>query len=87
MAHAKPGAQIALGLKPEVTRAQFEQAIHQERAEELLNWMNVFAGEMILRCWRTVHTLRSGLGHEWRPSGRSDTTIVYTTIAVRANCI
>jgi mannose-6-phosphate isomerase len=29
VAHAKPGAQIALGLKPGVTVAQFEQSIHE----------------------------------------------------------
>ena len=60
VAHAKPGAQIALGLKPGVTRAQFEQAIHQERAEELLNWINVFPGEMIYVAGGTVHTLGPG---------------------------
>ena len=38
VAHAKPGSQVALGLKSGVTRAQFEQAIHEKRAEELLNW-------------------------------------------------
>jgi mannose-6-phosphate isomerase len=58
--HAKPGAQIALGLKPEITRAQFEQAIHQQRAEELLNWINVFPGEMIYVAGGTVHTLGPG---------------------------
>ena len=60
IAHAKPGAQIALGLKPGVTAAQFEQAIHQQRAEELLNWINVFAGEMIYVAGGTVHTLGPG---------------------------
>ncbi|MGB6677315.1 MAG: type I phosphomannose isomerase catalytic subunit [Terriglobales bacterium] len=60
VAHAKPGAQIALGLKPGVTRAQFEQAIHQQRAEELLNWINVFPGEMIYVAGGTVHTLGPG---------------------------
>jgi len=57
IAHAKPGAQIALGLRPGVTCAQFEQAIHQTRAEELLNWINVFPGEMIYVAGGTVHTL------------------------------
>src|SRR5262249_3912045 len=47
VAHAKPGAQIGLGLKAGVTREQFEQSIKENRAEELLNWINVFAGEMI----------------------------------------
>jgi mannose-6-phosphate isomerase len=60
VAHAKPGAQIALGLKPGVTRAQFEQAIHQQRAEELLNWINVYPGEMIYVAGGTVHTLGPG---------------------------
>jgi len=60
VAHAKPGSQIALGLKPGVTRAQFEQSIQDQRAEELLNWMNVFPGEMIYLAGGTVHTLGPG---------------------------
>jgi mannose-6-phosphate isomerase len=60
VAHAKPGSQIALGLKPGVTRAQFEQAIHETRAEELLNWINVYQGEMIYVAGGTVHTLGPG---------------------------
>ncbi len=60
VAHAKPGAQIALGLKPGVSRAQFEQSIHEQRAEELLNWINVFPGEMIYVAGGTVHTLGPG---------------------------
>jgi mannose-6-phosphate isomerase len=60
IAHAKPGAQIALGLKPGVTAAQFEQFIHENRAEELLNWINVYQGEMIYVTGGTVHTLGPG---------------------------
>jgi len=60
VAHAKPGSQIALGLKPGVTRAQFEQSIHDKRAEELLNWVNVYQGEMIYVAGGTVHTLGPG---------------------------
>jgi len=60
VAHAKPGAQIALGLKPGVTRLQFEQAIRGQSAEELLNWINVFPGEMIYVAGGTVHTLGPG---------------------------
>jgi len=60
VAHAKPGSQIALGLKPGVTVAQFEQAIHDKRAEELLNWINVYQGEMIYVAGGTVHTLGPG---------------------------
>jgi mannose-6-phosphate isomerase len=60
IAHAKPGAQIALGLKKGVTARQLEEAIHQKRAEEALNWVNVFAGDMIYVAGGTVHTLGPG---------------------------
>jgi len=60
VAHAKPGAQIALGLRPGATAAQLEEAIHQNRAEELLNWINVYAGDMIYVAGGTVHTLGPG---------------------------
>ena len=60
VAHAKPGAQIGLGLKPGVTVAQLKQAIQEKRAEELLNWLNVYTGDMIYVCGGTVHTLGPG---------------------------
>jgi mannose-6-phosphate isomerase len=60
VAHARPGAQIGLGLKPGVTREQFAQSIQEARAEELLNWVNVYPGEMIYVAGGTVHTLGPG---------------------------
>ena len=60
IAHARPGAQIALGLKAGVSRAELERAIHEKRAEELLNWVNVYQGEMIYVAGGTVHTLGPG---------------------------
>jgi mannose-6-phosphate isomerase len=60
VAHADPGAEIGLGLKPGVTRADFERSIHENRAEELLNWINVSAGDMIYVAGGTVHTLGPG---------------------------
>lgn len=60
VAHAKPGSQIALGLKSGVTVAQLEESIHQSRAEEVLNWIDVFAGDMIYVAGGTVHTLGPG---------------------------
>jgi mannose-6-phosphate isomerase len=60
VAHARPGSQIALGLKPGVTAAQLEQAIQENRAEELLNWINIYPGEMIYVAGGTVHTLGPG---------------------------
>ncbi|HXJ88021.1 MAG TPA: type I phosphomannose isomerase catalytic subunit [Candidatus Binatia bacterium] len=58
--HAKPGAQIALALKAGVTTSRLEEAIHQNRAEEVLNWINVYAGDMIYVAGGTVHTLGPG---------------------------
>jgi mannose-6-phosphate isomerase len=60
VAHAKSGAQIALGLKPGVTATQLEQAIQEKRAEELLNWINIYQGEMIYVAAGTVHTMGGG---------------------------
>lgn len=60
VAHAQPGAQIGLGLKTGVTTSQFEKAVHEQRAEELLNWVDVFAGDMIYVAGGTVHTLGPG---------------------------
>jgi mannose-6-phosphate isomerase len=60
VAHAKPGAQIALGLKTGVTVAQLEEAIHEQRAEDVLNWLNVYTGDMIYVAGGTVHTLGPG---------------------------
>jgi mannose-6-phosphate isomerase len=61
VARAKPGSQIAIGLKPGVTVSQFEQSIHDQRAEELLNWINVYQGEMIYVAGGTVHTIGPGV--------------------------
>jgi mannose-6-phosphate isomerase len=60
VAHAKPGSQIALGLKPGVSRARLEQAIHENHAEEMLHWVNVYPGEMIYVAGGTVHTMGPG---------------------------
>src|ERR1700685_1220672 len=60
VAPAKPGSQIALGLKPGVTVAQLEQAIHEKHAEDLLNWLNVYTGDMVYVSGGTVHTLGPG---------------------------
>jgi mannose-6-phosphate isomerase len=60
VAHATAGAEIGLGLKAGTTRAQFEKAIHENRAEELLNWIKVAAGDLIYVAGGTVHTLGPG---------------------------
>lgn len=60
VAHAESGAEIGLGLKSGATRADFERSVHENRAEELLNWIKVSAGEMIYVAGGTVHTLGPG---------------------------
>jgi mannose-6-phosphate isomerase len=60
VAYARPQSQIALGLKPGVTREQFGQSIQDNQAENLLNWINVYQGEMIYVAAGTVHTLGPG---------------------------
>ena len=58
---AEPGAQVALGLKPGVTLDEFRKSIAETRAEELLNWIDVFAGDMIYVAAGTVHTIGGGM--------------------------
>jgi mannose-6-phosphate isomerase len=60
VAHADPGAEVGLGLKPGTTRQQFAHSIHENRAEELLNWIKVSAGDLIYVAGGTVHTLGPG---------------------------
>jgi mannose-6-phosphate isomerase len=57
---AEPTAQVALGLKPGTKRNDFERAIHENRAEELLNWVNLERGDLIYVDAGTVHTLGPG---------------------------
>jgi mannose-6-phosphate isomerase len=58
---AKPQSRVALGLKPGVTIADFEAAIHDLRAEALLNWIDVHPGDMLYVAAGTVHTIDGGL--------------------------
>jgi mannose-6-phosphate isomerase len=58
--HAQLGAELGLGLREGATRAEFERAIQANRAEELLNWIQVSAGDMIYVAGGTVHTLGPG---------------------------
>ena len=58
---AKPGAELALGLKPGTTIEEFEQAIRETRAEELLNWIEVQPGDILYVPAGTVHTIGGGM--------------------------
>jgi len=59
--HAEKGAQVALGLRTGTTLEAFEVSIRENRAEELLNWINVHAGEMLYVAAGTVHTIGGGM--------------------------
>jgi mannose-6-phosphate isomerase len=57
---ADRSATVALGLKPGTTKAAFEQAISENRAEELMNWIPVRPGELIYVDAGTVHAIGPG---------------------------
>lgn len=54
---AQADAKVALGLKPGVTLDEFETSIQEDRADELLNWINVQSGDMLYVAAGTVHTI------------------------------
>ncbi len=54
------GAQVGLGLKPGTTKEELEAAIHETRAETLLNWLDVKSGEMLYVDAGTVHAIAPG---------------------------
>jgi mannose-6-phosphate isomerase len=58
---AQPGAQVALGLKAGTTIADFAASVRENRAEELLNWINVYPGDMLFVAAGTVHTMGGGM--------------------------
>jgi mannose-6-phosphate isomerase len=60
VASAEPGAHVLLGLKPGVRNKDFEQGIHENRAEHLLNAIEVHAGDMIYVDAGTVHAICPG---------------------------
>src|SRR5215470_1626989 len=58
--HAKPGAQVGLGLKPGISKSEVERAIRETRMEDLLNWVDVCPGDLIYVDAGTVHTIGPG---------------------------
>jgi mannose-6-phosphate isomerase len=58
---AEPGAEVLLGLKPDVTRETFQKAILDGTAEECLKRVPVREGETIFVPARTAHTIGAGL--------------------------
>jgi mannose-6-phosphate isomerase len=57
---AEPGAEVALGLRPGVTRAEVERAIAEIRLESLLHWVSLRPGDMIYVDAGTIHAIGPG---------------------------
>lgn len=57
---AQPGAQVGLGFKPGVTKAEVEAAIREVRLEALMKWIDVHPGELIYVDAGTVHAIGPG---------------------------
>jgi mannose-6-phosphate isomerase len=58
---ARPGAEVLAGLKPEVTRESFQQAIANGTAEDCLVHVPVRAGDAVFVPAGTAHTIGAGL--------------------------
>lgn len=58
---ARPGAEVRVGLKPEVDRGAFRSAIADNTAEELIESVPVRAGDAIFVPAGTVHTIGPGM--------------------------
>lgn len=59
--HAEPTSQICAGLKPGVTREHLKSAVLNGRPEELLNIIQVKAGDCVFVPAGTVHALGPGI--------------------------
>lgn len=59
--HAEPNAKVLLGLRPDVTRGKFKEAIADGTAEHLLEHVAVHTGDVIFVPARTAHTIGAGL--------------------------
>mgnify|MGYP000884321584 FL=1 len=58
---AKPCARLIYGLKPGVTRTEFEMAVRENRVEECLNYINVKAGDFINIPAGLIHAIGDGI--------------------------
>ena len=58
---ARPGAEVRVGLKPEVNAERFRNAIADNTAEELLESVPVKAGDAVFVPAGTVHTIGPGM--------------------------
>src|SRR5258708_36472245 len=57
---AETEAKVGQGVKPGTTREKMEVAIRENRAEHLLNWIDVHAGDLMYVDAGTVHAIGPG---------------------------
>jgi len=60
VAKCLPGAQVGLGLRPGVSKTEFAAAIRANRAEDLLNWVDLKAGDLIYVDAGILHSIGPG---------------------------
>ncbi len=60
IAEAEPGAKVAVGLKAGTSKAELEQAVRENRAEHLMNWIEVKPGDTIYVEAGTLHAIGPG---------------------------
>ncbi len=58
---AQPGAAVALGFHETITRQQFEEALEQNKVEELLQWIPAKPGDTFFVPAGEVHAIGAGL--------------------------
>jgi len=59
--HARPGAQLILGLRPGVTPQSFRQALADNRLETCLHYLPVQAGNAVFVAAGTLHAILEGI--------------------------
>jgi mannose-6-phosphate isomerase len=59
--HARPGAQLILGLRPGVTPDAFRQAIDEHKLETCLHHLTIHAGDAVFVPAGTVHAILEGV--------------------------
>ncbi|HEY53016.1 MAG TPA: mannose-6-phosphate isomerase [Caldilineae bacterium] len=59
--HAEPGAQLVYGLKQTTARDSFKQAVADGALEELLNYVDVEAGDVVFVPAGTLHAINEGI--------------------------
>ncbi len=58
---AEPGAQLAVGLRREMTPEEIRESVRAQTIEQELNWLVMRPGDFVFVPWGTVHAIGPGL--------------------------